>query len=193
MKPLKAALVLLGVLVLSWLAARELRHDKSTGQLKPRELLFPYSSSRVTKLTLRNSDRVASWMRDASGEFQLVDGPAEADKRIAPDVIGAWSRIQFLEVVEEQPTSESLQRFGLQKPLVEVSAELGPDPTGRDGRRHAALRLGDASPSNPQVYAQVDDFPRVVLVGIEANDLVLGVGRKAVGLEPVVAEDDHAR
>ncbi|GEM_PF-6038029 len=178
------------LVVLGLFAWHEVRKDRETGKLKANQEVFPYAASRVRELRVVFDGKTTVVLRRGEDRsWQVVEGPEGTDPSFAADFIGAWSRIRFLEVVEEEPTEESLGRYGLAPPRLVVEARLAPDGQGKVPERQPRLELGTAAPLQPSVYARVDGFPRVVLVSPSASDLYEGVGRELIGEEPVELPD----
>lgn len=183
-----AGLVLVGVLV--FFAMRELKQDQAQGKRRIEELVFPYASTRVADLSfaLTEVTKQASWARDASGQWILSTGTEGTDAAIAPELVGAWSRVRFKSVVEEQPSD--LARYGLKPPAALLTATLKSTAPGETPQR-VTLAIGNPSELEPAFYAQIDGFDRVVLVSVDVADLLGGVGRKAFGLESLIPEATH--
>lgn len=175
---LAVALVVLAALIA--FAVVELRRDQREGKREVTDVIFPYGASRVVALDVTVDAEAASFRRGATG-WERVSGPETADPGSVAEYVGAWSRLRFLEVVDENPRPEDLARFGLDKPKVRVSARIAPGPGGEVPEHQPSFEMGGKAPLNPAVYARVDGFPRVVLVTADALDLQLGVGRTIFG------------
>ncbi|MCU0231669.1 MAG: DUF4340 domain-containing protein [Acidobacteria bacterium] len=183
---MKKSGLILGLLLLAALAGLvwyELRKDEQLGVMQPGTLVFPYNPGRVQEFSVIVGERSATLRRSASGGFEAVGETGGVVPEQAADFLAAIGRLRFLDVVQETATDEDLGRFGLKPPLAAVRITLRP-PT-REGERvpatPPALELGGSSPVLPGYYARVNGFPRVVLVGAEAADLVEGVGLELFG------------
>lgn len=183
-----AGLLLVGVLL--FFALRELRQDQQQGKRRAQEQVFPYASSKVERFafTLREEGKQGVWARDAAGQWMIKEGSEGARASAAPDLVGAWSRIRFEAVVEEQPAE--LERYGLKPPLASLTATIKPlEPGGAPVE--AALYIGNPSENQPAFYAQVDGFQRVVLISVDATDLLGGIGREAFGMQSTIPDASH--
>jgi hypothetical protein len=186
--------LVLAVLVLAGLvafAAWELRREQAEGAWEPAELVFPYSTRGVERLTLRlpQEERHATFARTAEGEWEVVEGTDGADPTFVADVLSAWSRVRFVDELKENPTPEDLELYELAPPRVSVEAVIR-DPAGAAPERPPRLDVGGPLPLVPGFYARIDGTERVVAVGPDALDLELGAGREALGLENEVPETE---
>ncbi len=178
------------VVILALFAWHEVRKDRETGKLAGNQEIFPYAATRVREFRVVFDGRTTVVLRRGEDRsWQVVEGPPGTDPSFAADFLGAWSRVRYLDTVEEQPTEESLARYGLHPPRLLVEARLAPDGEGRLPERQPRLELGAAAPLQPSMYARVDGFERVVLVSPSAGDLYEGVGRELIGEEPVQLPD----
>ena len=187
--------LIVGLVVLAALVAFavvELRRDQNEGRRVAADVVFPYGAVRVTELAVTNGERSVLYRRGPEG-WTLVEGPPESDRESVAEFIGAWSRLRFVEVVDENPRDDDLGRFGLAPPAVRVRAKLRPDADGKLPARVPSIEIGGKAPLAPAVYARLDGFPRVVLVSADALDLQLGVGRTIVGLESQAPKMDRER
>jgi hypothetical protein len=80
-----------------------------------------------------------------------------ADVRTAEDIVGALQFARLKGTVEEKPTAEDLQRFGLDHPSVEVTASA-------DGVQPLTVRLGKENPYDASVYLQREGDPKIYSV-----------------------------
>jgi len=178
------------LVILGLFAWHEVRKDRETGKLGTNQEIFPYAASRVQEFrVVFDGTTTVVLRRGDDRSWQVVEGPEGTDPSFAADFLGAWSRIRYLDTVEEEPAEESLSRYGLRPPRLLVEARLAPDAEGKLPERQPRLELGGAAPLQPSVYARVDGFPRVVLVSPSASDLYEGVGRELIGQEPVELPD----
>lgn len=167
--------------VLAFVAFHEIKKDEDTGVKRGSELVFPVNARSVHELTVTLEGKSATFTRGPNG-FVLASGPAGAAPDSVVDFIGAWSRIRFLEVVEENVAEKDLEKFGLRPPLVLCRARVkNDDGTGKD----YSLEVGKAGAAKQGFYARVDGFPRVVLVSVDAIGLGVLSGRRLFGLEPI--------
>lgn len=183
-----AGLLLVGVLM--FFALRELKQDQQQGKRRAEEQVFPYASSKVDRiaLTLSEEGKHAVWARNPAGQWMLKEGPEGTNAAVAPELVGAWSRVRFKEAVEEQPTD--LERYGLKTPLASLTATVRSAVPG-EAPVEAALYIGNPSETKPAFYAKVDGFERVVLVSVDVSDLLGGIGREAFGLESTIPDASH--
>ncbi len=183
---------LIGLLALAGLALAVffvVQKDEREGRRELAELVFPYNTRDVEALDVRHELGSARFERGAEG-WQRLEGSEQARAERVPEVIAAWSRVRFIEVLDEQPTEEELERFGLAPPAASLSARLVP------GRREAAgraprIEIGKPLPLSPGYYARVDGFPRVVAVTPEVVDILDGVGRELFGEKSELEFDEH--
>ncbi|UCF67540.1 MAG: hypothetical protein JSV80_17545 [Acidobacteriota bacterium] len=176
----------LGLVLVAGLAAAAYllkEKDVERGLRREQDMVFPFNVYRVEEFTLTLGNVRARLERDASRRWVVVDGPEGVDPYFAGDVLGAWSRVRYLETVEEHP--ESLERFQLAPPIGSLSAVIRPADDGSSPRRTPQIEIGGLSPLAPAVYARLDGFKRVVLVSPSAAEIVLDVGRKLLGLPPL--------
>ncbi|MDQ7006895.1 MAG: hypothetical protein Q9Q40_06655 [Acidobacteriota bacterium] len=188
-KGVLAAVIVLALLVV--FVARERRRDVEEGVLKPSEVIFPWGTYRVTdyEFELRSEPGGKVHFRRGSEGWEVASGTPGADVTFAPDLLSAWSRIRFVESVDEHPTGDDLERYGLAEPIVSLVAQLSAPEGGEgEGAREARLEVGLPSPLKPAFYARIDGFPRVVLISADAADLVQGSGREALGLPSLISE-----
>ncbi len=82
---------------------------------------------------------------------------AAADVRTAEDIVSALQFARLKSTVEEKPTAEDTQRFGLDHPSVEVTASA-------DGVKPLTVRLGLENPYDGSVYLQREGDPKVYAV-----------------------------
>jgi len=80
-----------------------------------------------------------------------------ADVRTAEDMVGALQFARLKSTIEEKPTAEDLQRFGLDHPSVEVTASA-------EGVPALTVRLGKENPFDGSVYLQRAGDPKVYAV-----------------------------
>lgn len=80
-----------------------------------------------------------------------------ADVRTAEDMVGALQFARLKSTIEETPTAEDLQRFGLDHPAVEVTASA-------EGVPALTVRLGKENPFDGSVYLQREGDPKVYAV-----------------------------
>ena len=182
--------LLIGVLVVAGLAAAVflvVRRDRREGRRELAELVFPYNTRDVAEISITHELGRARFHRSASG-WERVDGDETARADVVPELIASWSRIRYLEVVEENPSGEDLERFGLASPGVRLEARLAPGAASASGGRTPRIELGRALPLSPGYYARVDGFERVVGVSPEAIDLRDGVGRELFGETSVIRD-----
>jgi len=185
---LVVGLVVLAALgVFAWL---ELKRDTEQGRLREGNVVFPYGSASVLEFTLVNGEDRVTFRRGSSG-WERVAGAEHSDASYATDFIGAWSRVRFLEDVEENPSPDQLKEFGLAPPGLSARATVRQVGQANAPEVTRALELGQPGPLLPSFYARVDGFERVVLVTPDAVDLRDGVGRRVLGLEPVVPEEEE--
>ncbi|GAB4375793.1 MAG: hypothetical protein Kow0062_15240 [Acidobacteriota bacterium] len=187
---------LIGLVIVLALAAAVVfvqRRDAREGRREQAELVFPYNTRDVVALRVEHELGTAEFRRDGDG-WQRVAGSEAARPELVPEVLASWSRVRFIDVLEENPGEDELARFGLAPPAATYSAELVAErAAGRQGRS-PRIEVGGPLPLSPGFYARVDGFPRVVAVSPEAIDLVVGVGRELFGEEstlPVDDDDDH--
>ncbi|HHN75507.1 MAG TPA: DUF4340 domain-containing protein [Acidobacteria bacterium] len=185
-KGVLAAVIVLALLVV--FVVRERRRDVEEGVLEPSEVIFPWGTYRVQEyeFTLRSDPGGEVHFKRGSDGWEVVSGSEAADATFAPDVLSAWSRIRFVESVDENPTDDDLERYGLAEPIVSVLARLSAEDDEPGGE--AQLELGLPSPLKPAFYARINGFPRVVLVSADAADLIQGAGREVFGLESLFSE-----
>jgi len=154
------------------------QRDVRQGRHRAADLVFPFNTTRVVALTVEVEDRRATLQRNDSGVWTAEEGgDAGGAADLAPDVIGSWGRIRFLDVVEEEP--EDLGRYGLDRPRVHLTARLRPG--SQDGTLRREIEIGGPNPLQPSFYARVDGFPRVVLVSAQAAELEY-LARRLLGL-----------
>jgi len=178
------------LVILGLFAWHEVRKDRETGKLGTNQEIFPYAAARVQEFrVVFDGTTTVVLRRGEDRSWQVVEGPEGTDPSFAADFLGAWSRVRYLDTVEEEPAEESLARYGLAPPRLLVEARLAPDAEGKLPERQPRLELGGPAPLQPSVYARVDGFPRVVLVSPSASDLYEGVGRELIGEEPVQLPD----
>lgn len=184
---MKSKSILLAIVVLALLAlfvGRELQRDKDEGVLRTSDVVFPYATYRVQSFEFHLDQDPGGWARfeRRKGEgWVLMEGSEGADVTFAPDLLSAWSRIRFIEDVDEGPTEEDLGRYGLAPPVVTLEAELAGE--GEKPEHTARLEIGEPSPLKPAYYARIDGFERVVLVSADAGDFLSGAGLDVLGLE----------
>jgi hypothetical protein len=185
---LAVALLLVAGLIL--FAVNEVRRDKAEGRKATLETIFPYGGTQVAEVSLLNPDGAVAFRRGAGG-WEKIEGPAEADTGSVADLVGAWSRVRILSVVDEAPRAEDLGRFGLDRPSIVLRAKLTDPAAAVTPGREPSLEVGKPAPLDPAFYAKVDGFPRVVLVSLDVVDFEKGIGRRVMGLPVLVDEDDH--
>jgi hypothetical protein len=177
------------LLVLALLAAAvfgvKLR-DEQEGKMQANAPTFPYSSYAVDELSLElpKQGRAATFRRGPEG-WVAAGGTEHAKPEFAADLISAWSQVRYIDTVDENPTEEDLERYGLAEPAARLEARLQPGES--DAPERASLVIGGPAPladGVPKYYARINGFPRVVMVQATAGDLFLGVGREVLGLEP---------
>lgn len=179
-RPVSALVGLALVVVLGFLAYRELRQEKQSGVMKAGDLVFPYNQARIEGLDFLSEGRRATFRRAAPGWEQTKGDPA-ADPAFVSDFLGAWSRVRFLQEVEEAPSAAALKEYGLDPPRAAAGALLAPGE-GQEGEAAGPrIELGNPSPLVAALYARLDGRPRVVLVNADAMELIEGVGREILG------------
>lgn len=167
--------------VLAFVAVHEIKKDQTTGVKRGSELIFPVNARNVQELTVTLEGKSATFTRGAGG-FVLASGPQEAAPDTVVDFIGAWSRIRFFEVVEENVAEQDLEKFGLRSPAVVARARV----KNEDGEvKNCSLEVGKAAAAKQGFYARVDGFPRVVVVSVDAIGLSILSGRRLFGMTPV--------
>lgn len=82
---------------------------------------------------------------------------AGADVRTAEDIVSALQFARLKSTVEEKPTAEDIERFGLDHPGVEVTASA-------QGVKPLTVRLGKENPYDGSVYLQREGDPKVYAV-----------------------------
>lgn len=155
------------------------RRDVLEGKHVAAELVFPYNTTRVAEVTVQIGDRRATLVRGPGGAWQPAPGSPEGTREdLAADLIGAWGRVRFLEVIDENPDDPG--RYGLDEPRVRLAARLkeGEQPAPP---RPPSFELGGPNPLQPSYYARLDGFPRVVLVTVQAAE-VETLARRVLGL-----------
>jgi hypothetical protein len=178
------------VLVLGLLAAAvfgvKLR-DEQEGKLKQYTTIFPHSTyaAQQIRLELPATDRWASFRRTSDG-WVVEQGSKGARADFAADLLSAWSQVRYIDTVDEEPTEEDLERYGLAEPQCRLEARI----QNEEGESESlSVVVGGPAPLTdgiPKYYAQLNSFRRVVLVQATAGDLFQGVGREVLGLEPLV-------
>ncbi len=184
------AVALLLVVGLALFAVNEVNRDQETGKKAAYEPAFPYGGSQVSEVYLLNPDGEVTFRRGPGG-WEKVSGPENVDLESVADLLGAWSRVRVISVVDEAPRTEDLGRFGLDSPSIALRARLADAAQAQTPGRQPALEVGKPSPLEPAYYARVDGFPRVVLVSPDVMDFEKGIGRRVMGLPPLVEEDEH--
>ncbi|MDX1778430.1 MAG: DUF4340 domain-containing protein, partial [Thermodesulfobacteriota bacterium] len=163
----RKTLILIGILIaligyfyifeIRGAAERKLTEAKKKREEWYRTQVFPYQPQEFKKITLvKNGQTIIYQKRDGvwwMEEPYNIEGSEDA----ANDII-----FSIINVVETDPIADDpsdLAQFGLHKPPITISVEL----EGTAGAR--TLFLGNDNPTSITLYATVEGFPRVFLVG----------------------------
>ncbi len=181
------ALLALGLL--GFFAVRELRRDKEQGVLTEGQLVFAHGTAEVDAYSLAIQEVGAvRFQRGASG-WEVAEGPEGADTAYAPDVLSDWSRVRFVEIVDEEPRLEDLAEYGLAPvPAVRIEATLR---SGTVASAPPSLDVGRSSPLKAAYYARIDGRQSVALVSVDVLGLRDGSGRQVLGLESAINERER--
>jgi hypothetical protein len=112
---------------------------------------------KIAEITIVSSKGESTTLRKVNGAWRItapIDVPADVTE--ATNVASNLASADAQRVVDEQP--KDLATFGLAKPRVTVTFQVAGEKAPR------RLLLGDKNPSGSDLYAQVPDSPRVVLV-----------------------------
>jgi len=123
------------------------KHDK----------VFTLDSDKVNELKVTSSSGETSTLRKGKDGWQLVEPiAAKVDDGEVSGITSNLSSAEVQSVVDEAP--KDLQRYGLDKPRVEVAFKTAGD---KDYRR---LRVGTKTPTGGDLYAQRTGDKRVFLI-----------------------------
>lgn len=187
-------LALLVVALLAFFVVKELRSDQEEGKMEPQSVVFPWGTYLLSAFSAEMPAEgvEASFRRKEEGGWGLVSGPETCDTAFAADVLSSWSRIRFVEVVDEEPSDEALERYGLATPLAVFRGTLKPEAVEGDGPVPVpSLVIGNPAPLRPVFYGRVNGFDRVVFISVDAHDLAMASGRKLLGLPTADPEPTH--
>lgn len=115
-------------------------------------------AGRINKLSVEQGAKRLRAER-AGEQWRVIAPPATVPSDLVAALVDSLTTLPDVEVVAEQ--GGRLAEFGLAPP--QATLTLGSD----DDETHT-VRFGSRNPAGTAVYAQLDDSPRVLLVGLNA-------------------------
>lgn len=122
---------------------------------KPKELVLPVKSDQVHSFTITPRDGQPFTCALEGKTWDITQPHAlAADQNAVSDFVGSLVGTSVNSVVDEHPTN--LKDFGLDPPATTLNVDTSGTPT------HFTLLIGDSTPTNDAVYAEVAGNPRVI-------------------------------
>ena len=133
---------------------RKAKETAATSE-KPKELVLPVKADQVHSFTITPRDGQAFTCTLEGKTWDITQPHAlPADQSAISDFVGSLVGTTVNSVVDQHPSN--LKDFGLDPPETTLSA----DTSGTPGQ--FTLLIGDSTPTNDAVYAQVAGNPRVI-------------------------------
>jgi hypothetical protein len=122
---------------------------------KPKELVLPVKADQVHSFTITPRDGQAFTCALNGKTWDITQPHAlAADQNAVSDFVGSLVGTTVNSVVDEHPSN--LKDFGLDPPATTLNVDTGGTPG------HFTLLIGDSTPTNDAVYAQLTGNPRVI-------------------------------
>jgi len=119
--------------------------------------IFPYQPQDFKKIRLMKDNKTIVYQKEENLWWMKVPMNIKGDERAVDDIIHS-----IINVVETDPVADNpsdLVQFGLDKPRMEISVQL------EGVERPITLLCGNDNPTSITIYAKLESFPRVFLVG----------------------------
>ncbi len=122
---------------------------------KPKELVLPVKADQVRSFTITPRDGQAFTCTLDGKTWDITQPKAlAADQSTVSDFVGSLVGTTVNSVVDEHPSS--LKDFGLDPPVTTLNVTTAAKPA------NLTLLIGDSTPTNDAVYAEVAGNPRVI-------------------------------
>jgi hypothetical protein len=115
---------------------------------------FAVEADKVEEFTVKPESGEQTTVRKVGTDWQIVQPAAKADAAEVSSITSSLASLEIQRVIDEKPADVSA--YSLTPPRIEVAFKAA-------GKDHKVV-LGRKTPAGSDLYARIDDQPRVVLV-----------------------------
>jgi hypothetical protein len=124
------------------------------GDAEKKDKAFAIEADKIEEFTLKSESGDRTTVRKAGTDWQIVQPAAKADAAEVAGITSALASLEIQRVIDDNPSDVSA--YNLSQPRLEVAFKAG-------GKDHKLL-IGRKTPPGTDLYARIDDQPRVVLI-----------------------------
>ena len=132
----------------------ESKRPAGGGDAEKKDKAFAIEADKVEEFTLKSESGERTTVRKAGTDWQIVQPAAKADAAEVSGITSALAGLEIQRVIDDNPADVSI--YNLTQPRLEVTFKAA-------GKDHKLL-IGRKTPPGSDLYARLDDQPRVVLI-----------------------------
>src|SRR3954451_23899549 len=124
------------------------------GDAEKKDKAFAIEADKIEEFTLKSESGERTTVHKAGTDWQIVQPATKADAAEVSGITSSLASLEIQRVIDENPSDVSA--YSLTQPRIEVTFKAA-------GKDHKVV-LGRKTPAGSDLYARIDDQPRVVLV-----------------------------